>query len=142
MSETVKKVTKRDKYSVIKNVLAAAESNGITLDGDVTYPVLYDFVDNELNLLDSKAESARKRAAQKKEDGDALREIVFSHLTSEPQIINSIVAAIDDPDVSGSMVTARLKDLVHSGRAQKTVISVPASTEGGKTRKLSAYFLA
>ena len=142
MSESVKKPTKRGNYAVILEVLAAAKDAGIELTGDVTYETLTDFVNNEMVLLDKKAEQARTRAAEKKETGDALRETVFACLGPDFKIINDIVVELNNPDITPAMVTSRLKDLVAAGRAEKTMVSVPAPTEGGKARKLSAYRVA
>lgn len=136
---TVKKPTKKANYLTIKNILNAAKDAGIELDGEITYDSLNDFVDAEITLLDKKAENARTRAAQKKEDGDALRETVYSKLTEEPMTIRSIVTAIDNPDVTDQMVTSRLTQLVDAGRVVKTMVTVAPTVEGGKSKKLSGY---
>ena len=142
MTNTIKKPTKKANYSAILAILDAAEANGLTLEGgEITYDSLREFVEHEIELLDNKAAAAAKRAAAKKVEGDALRERIYDVLTDEPMTINDIVKALDDPDVSNQMVTARLTQLASPevNRVAKEQITVPASTEGGKSKKLSAY---
>lgn len=142
MSNTVKKPTKKANYSAILAILNAAESNGLELDGtEITYDSLRDFVEHEVELLDNKAAAAAKRAAAKKVEGDALREKIYDVLTDEPMTINEIVKALDDEDISAQMVTARLTQLASPevNRVVKETVTVLASSEGGKSKKLSAY---
>lgn len=142
MSNTVKKPTKKANYAAIVAILNAAESNGLELDGtEITYDSLRDFVEHEIELLDNKAAAAAKRAAAKKVEGDALREKIYDVLTDEPMTINEIVKALDDEDISAQMVTARLTQLASPevNHVVKETVTVPASSEGGKSKKLSAY---
>ena len=142
MTNTIKKPTKKANYAAIVAILNAAESNGLELDGtEITYDSLRDFVDHEVELLDNKAAAAAKRAAAKKVEGDALREKIYDVLTDEPMTINEIVKALDDEDISAQMVTARLTQLASPevNRVEKKTVTVPASSEGGKSKKLSAY---
>lgn len=142
MTNTVKKPTKKANYSAILSILDAAMDAGITLDlGEITYDSLHEFVDHEIELLDNKAAAAQKRAAAKKVEGDALRERIYEVLTDEPMTINEIVKILGDDDVSAQMVTARLTQLASPevNRVAKETVTVPASAEGGKSKKLSAY---
>ncbi len=144
MTNTTKKISKKDNYAAIIAILKVANENGMTLEGydGITFESLVEFINHEVELLDSKAAAAQKRAAAKKAEGDALRERVFECLTNDPQTISAIVRAIDDPDVSANMVTSRLTQLCGDGRAVKDTVKVPAATEGGKAKTLSAYRLA
>lgn len=143
MTNTNKKVTKKTNYNVISDLLNWAEAQGYEIDVEgVTYDSMHVFVDHELTLLDNKAAAAAKRAADKKVAGDELREKVFNVLdTEEFMTINDIVKALDDEDISAQMVTARLTQLVSPevARVEKSTVVVPAATEGGKNRKVSAY---
>lgn len=142
MTNTVKKPTKKANYSAILAILNAAQNEGITLDlGDITYESLREFVEHEVELLDNKAAAAAKRAAAKKVEGDALREKIYDVLTDEPMTIKDIVDALGDEDISAQMVTARLTQLASPevNRVAKETVTVPASAEGGKSKKLSAY---
>lgn len=138
-----KKPTKKTNYSVISNLLDYAQNNGVAIGAEgVTYESLHEFVDHEVELLDNKAAAAAKRAADKRQAGDELREKVFGVLNTEDYMtINEIVKALGDPDISAQMVTARLTQLASPevARIEKTSVTVPATTEGGKSRKVSAY---
>ena len=140
MSNTVKKPTKKANYNAILSILSVAENEGLVLESsEITYDSLREFVEHEVELLDNKA--AAKRAAAKKVEGDALREKIYEVLGDEPMTINDIVKALNDEDISAQMVTARLTQLASPevNRVAKETVSVPASTEGGKSKKLSAY---
>lgn len=141
MSNTVKKPTKKANYNAILSILSVAENEGLVLESsEITYDSLREFVEHEVELLDNKA-AAAKRAAAKKVEGDALREKIYEVLGDEPMTINDIVKALNDEDISAQMVTARLTQLASPevNRVAKETVSVPASTEGGKSKKLSAY---
>ena len=136
-----KKITKRDSYNTIAAILDAAQDAGFGLPEGMSYEALGEFVAHEIELLDNKAAAAAKRAASKKEAGDALREKIAGVLTGENQTIAEIVASLGDPAVTPQMVTPRLTQLVDLGQAVKDSVSVPG-VDGGKSRKVSAYRLA
>lgn len=143
MTNTTKKPTKKANYSAILSIMKVAQEDGIALDiADISYDSLREFIEHEIELLDNKAIAAQKRAAQKKVEGDELREKIYDTLSNETfMTISEIVKALDDPDVSAQMVTARLTQLASPevARVEKNTVTVPATTEGGKTKKLSAY---
>ena len=137
---TSKKITKKAQYAAILDILALAEDNGFELPEGIDFGMLSDFVNHEVELLDKKAESAAKRAADKKVQGDALRDRIYGVLSaSEFKTIAEIVKDLNDPDVSAQMVTARLTQLGSLGQIEKDSVTVPATVEGGKTRKVVAY---
>ena len=137
---TVKKITKKAMYATVLDILADAESRGFALPEGMDFGALSDFVNHEIELLDKKAESAAKRAADKKVAGDALRDRIFGVLSdTEFKTTTEIVSALGDPDVSSQMVTARLTQLIHLEQVEKDSVTVPASGEGGKSRKVVAY---
>ena len=139
MTNTVK-FTKRAQYATLLDILAFAEDNSFVLPEGMDYGMLSDFVNHEVSLLDAKAASAAKRAADKKVQGDALRERIYGILSdTDFKTITEIVTAIGDPDVSAQMVTARLTQLIKLEQAEKDSITVPSASEGGKSRKVTAY---
>lgn len=138
---TTKKITKKAMYATVLDILADAESRGFALPEGMDFGALSDFVNHEIELLDKKAESAAKRAADKKIQGDALRDRIRDVLTSDFKTIAEIVSALGDPDVSAQMVTARLTQLINLELVEKDSVSVPAITDGGKARKVTAYRL-
>lgn len=137
---TSKKITKKAQYATILDILAYAEDNDFALPEGLDFGMLSDFVNHEIELLDKKAESAAKRAADKKVAGDALRDRIYGVLSdTEFKTIAEIVKELGDPDVSAQMVTARLTQLGSLNQIEKDSVTVPAATDGGKARKVVAY---
>ncbi len=133
-------LTKREGYSALLNIINSVENSGITLDmGDVTYDALRTLVENEIQSIDKKAESAKKRAEKQKAEGDELRQAIYSILTDDWMAIDEIVAELNDPDVTRGKVTSRLKQLEALEQAEKGTKTLPPASENGKPRKLSAY---
>ena len=81
-----------------------------------------EFIDKQLELIASKAEKARERAAKTKAEGDELREVVRAVLTDEFQTIDDIVAQVAEEGVTKAKVTARLTQLVKAEMAEKDQI--------------------
>lgn len=139
MSEKIK-FNKKSYFATILDVLAYAEDNGFVLPEGMDYGNLSDFANNEIALLDKKAVSAAKRAAEKKVAGDALRERIYNVLSdTEFKTLTEIVKDLADPDVSAQMVTARLTQLIGLEEVEKDSVTIPATGEGGKSRKVTAY---
>ena len=122
-----KKITKRDYYEMLKEIVLNANVEGAT--------ELVEFIDKQVSLIDSKAEKAKARNAEKKANGDELREAVQNVLTDEFQTIDAIVSQIEGEEITKAKITARLTSLVKNGIAEKTDIK---DDEG---RKLKAYKL-
>ena len=98
--------------------------------------VIVGFCEKEIAALGVKAEKAKARAAAKKAEGDELRAIVASVLTTEPMIAEDVLAAITDvEDLTKAKVQARLTQLVKAGDAVKTEVTVDG-------KKRMAYSLA
>lgn len=94
-----------------------------------------EFINKQLELIASKAEKARERAAKTKAEGDELREVVRAVLTDEFQTIDDIVAQVAEEGVTKAKVTARLTQLVKAEMAEKDQIK---ADDG---RKVMAYRL-
>lgn len=118
--ESVKKVTKKEYYVMLKEVVE--NSNSENKDE------LVEFIEKQITLLDNKAAKAKERAAEKRAEGDELRALVEATLTDEYQTIADITEQIDSEDVTKAKVTARLTQLVKDGLAVKE----EAKTEDGK----------
>ena len=123
-----KKITKKDILVAIAALVsedATAQVGEVTVTGED----IANYVNKTIEQLDNKANNARKRAMEKKNEGDELREAVYSVLTDEFQPIDVITAAIDTTtldmeDVTKSKVTARLTQLVKLNLAKKEQIKV------------------
>lgn len=118
--------TKMTKVEILGMIKEACEDN----------EVIVEFCDKEIAALGAKAEKAKARAAAKKAEGDELRGIVASVLTTEPMIAEDVLAAITGvEDLTKAKVIARLTQLCKAGEAVKTEVTVDG-------KKRMAYSLA
>ena len=132
---TTVKVTKRERYESIKALVEAVGAvEGIDTDGIVA------FCDKEIATLDTRAEKAKERAAEKRAEGDELQAAVLAALTDEPASRQEITDRIEGEDVTLAKVGYRLTALVKQGLAVKEEIAVTG--EDGKSKKIAAYRLA
>lgn len=122
------KITKKAYFEMLKDIVAATD----TADKDN----LLAFIDTNIAQLDAKAAKAKEKAAEKKVEGDELREKIAACLTSEPKDIATILDEIGDEELTRAKVTARLAQLINLGTATKEVIK----TADGK--KATVYKLA
>ncbi len=126
-----KKITKREKFEMLKEIIRG----DVSVEMTVEQAELIDFLDAQIVAIDTKAEKAKARNAEKKANGDELRDVVQSVLTDELQTIDAIVAQIEGEEVTKAKITARLTSLVKNGIAEKEDVK---DEEG---RKLKAYKL-
>ena len=126
-----KKITKREKFEILKEIIRGDVSVEMTAE----QADLIDFIDTQIASIDTKAEKAKARNAEKKANGDELRDAVQSVLTNELQTIDAILTQIEGEDVTKAKITARLTSLVKNGLAEKEEVK---DEEG---RKLKAYKL-
>ena len=133
------KITKAMVLSAIENYFNDMDLEA-TVSGDVTVNDVIDYAVKAQEQLASKAAKAKAKAAEKKAEGDELRDAVQAALTDEYEPIAEIAARIEGEDVTVSKVTYRLTALVKAGIAEKSEIKV--SGEGEKTRKIMGYRLA
>lgn len=132
---TTVKVTKRERYESIKALVEAVGAvEGIDTDGIVA------FCDKEIATLDTRAEKAKERAAEKRAEGDELQAAVLAALTDEPASRQEVTDRIEGEDVTLAKVGYRLTALVKQGLAVKEEIAVTG--EDGKSKKIAAYRLA
>lgn len=126
-----KKLTKRDKFEMLKEIVRG----DVNVEMTTEQADLIDFLNAQIVVIDTKAEKAKVRSAEKKANGDELRDVVQAILTEDYQTIDAIVAQIEGEDVTKAKVTARLTSLVKNGLAEKEDVK---DEEG---RKLKAYRL-
>ena len=106
---TEKKITKRDNFNTIIEVLTNAGREDLAA-----------VIAHEIELLDNKAAKAKATAAKKKIEGDALTAAVEAVLTDELCTIADITAKVEfDGEVSTAKVQYRLNQLVTNGKARK-----------------------
>ena len=107
-----KKMTKRDYFVEIKEILENANETALA-----------ETMAHEIELLDKKTAKNKERAAQRKIEGDELRDTISNILVDEPQTIDEIVDQIDDEEITKAKVVARLTQLVNLGEAIKEQVS-------------------
>ena len=124
---TEKKITKRDNFNAIIEVLTDAGRDDLA-----------DVIKHEVQLLDAKSLKAKARAAEKKAEGDNLTAIVASVLDEEFETIPNVTAKVMEFDESAtvSKVQYRLVQLVKSGKAVSSDIKI---SDGAKSRTLKGY---
>ena len=120
------KVTKKEKYAIIAEAMA-------------DNAMIVEFCENEIAALERKAEKAKERAAKKKAEGDELKNVVASILTSEFQTISDVAEQIEGEDITVGKISYRLNALVKEGIAVKEDVTVEVN---GKNSKRKAYALA
>lgn len=129
------KITKKDKFNMIKNILETGVVEGV----DVA--MLKEFVENEVALLEKKAAKAKETAGKKKAEADELTIAIQAVLTDEYQTISEVTDLVEGDDVTTAKVAYRLNALVKAKIADKAEKTV-AGGEGVKSRKVQAYKLA
>lgn len=110
-----KKITKVEKLNMIRDILAGDGNTEVTEEATM----LIAFVDEQIEQIQSKAEKAKQRAAEKKAEGDALRNTIQALMTNEWQSIDDIFNQIEDEEVTRSKITARLTQLIKAGVIEK-----------------------
>lgn len=122
------KITKKVYFEMLKDIVTATD----TVDKDN----LLAFIDTNIAQLDAKAAKAKEKAAEKKVEGDELREKIAACLTTEPKDIATILDEVGDEELTRAKVTARLAQLINLGTVTKEV----TKTADGK--KATVYKLA
>lgn len=107
---TTKKITKKDKFEMLRDFIPTDFEQ---------YDTLIEFIDNEIAMIDKKADKARARAEITKAEGDEMRAVVESALTDEWQSIASILEVIGNEEFTKGKVSARLGALVKQGIVEK-----------------------
>lgn len=136
--------TKITKAMILEVIRTAAENGSISGEVTVNDKVIaitsedvINYVDKTVEQLNAKAAKAKERAAEKRAEGDALRNAVQAVLTDAPQTIDDIAGQveIEDVEVTKAKVTARLTQLIKAGIAVKEQAKVG-------DRKVMTYKLA
>lgn len=117
-----KRLTKKDYFAEIKNVLVEAGENDLA-----------DVIAHEIELLENKAVKNKERAAARKVAGDELRDTISNILIDDLQTVDEIVEQIEGEDITKAKIVARLTQLVNLNEAVKEQVK----TEDGK--KVMAY---
>ena len=124
---------KMTKVEMFENIRGYLNGNEMTCSIDE----VVEFIDKQIEQLETKAAKAKYRAAAKRADGDALRETVFQCVDAKPKTIDEITADViniaeDASDITKAKVTARLTQLVKNGSVVKEQTKIG-------TRKIMTY---
>lgn len=113
-----KKITKKTYFETLKGIVEAAQ-----ITGDISAKDMLAFIDKQIEQIDNKAAAAKAKNAEKKAEGDALRETVAELLTNEYQTVDKIVEQVivetENEAITKQMIVSRLTQLVKLGRAAK-----------------------
>jgi len=125
------KITKRDNYNYLRNMVINSTEDNVTQDR------LIAFIDHELDLMAQRAEKSKKYQKEHKADQDAMTNMVMD-------VLNDADSALTIPDIVAKIVdstpqkiTYRLGKLVDAGRVTKEVQTV--KVEGANARKITFY---
>ena len=107
----------------------------VALEGAGAEQEYIDFIDAELAKLADRAEKAKAKRAEKKAEGDDLKDAVAEAIEAEPKTAEAIAEELIDafPELTKAKVTYRASQLVKDG----TIFKVQIKTEDG--RKVVAY---
>ena len=120
------KMTKEMRYERLAEIVEAADIE------EIERAEMVEFIEKELGLLANKREKAKERAAQKRTEGDELREVIYALLTPELQTADAILERIEGEGITKAKITARLGQLVRAEKAHKEQVKVDG-------RKVMAY---
>ena len=114
--EKVRKVTKKERFEMIKEIVLNAG-----LDNEAE---MIEFLDNEINLLNKKRASGAKTAKQK--ENEVLVERLYEVLVEigRPVTVSELQAESEEfaiGTMSNQRVSALMKKLTDAGRVTKTV---------------------
>lgn len=124
----MEKITKKQNYETLLEIVSNSD---VELKGE-----LVEFIEKEIATIDARAEKAKARAAEKRAEGDDLREAVQSVLTDELQTADAILVQIDGEELTKQKIVARLTQLVKAG------IAVKEEIKNDDNKKVMAYRLA
>lgn len=117
---TENKITKTEMFEILRSVVMES--------GHEQSDEMIEFINAQVAQIAARAEKAKIRAAEKREESDALCNAVYKTLTTEYQSADDITTALNDAEITRAKVIARLKRLIDSASVEKTM----AKTEEGK----------
>lgn len=131
-------ITNRNRFEELAGLLDVCKEQNVRLSDNMTYDDLQEFITKQIANLDKKAADAAKRAAEKKANGDELRQQVYDVLSPDDFMsIAEVHEALGSPeDISTHMVTARLSQLDKAGMVEKDKKKIEVN---GKSKEVSAY---
>lgn len=123
-----KKMTKIEMFTALKELVATS----VEIDEE-TKTAYEEFIDKELASIEKRKESAQKRAAANKEVSDALTNEILAIVQNNDTVmlVDDIVEALGNEEITRNKVTARLGKLVANGDIVKNTVKVDGSRKMG-----------
>lgn len=123
-----KKMTKIEMFTALKELVATS----VEIDEE-TKAAYEEFIDKELASIEKRKESAQKRAAANKEVSDALTNEILAIVQNSDTVmlVDDIVEALGNEEITRNKVTARLGKLVANGDIVKNTVKVDGSRKMG-----------
>jgi rRNA maturation endonuclease Nob1 len=91
------------------------------------------FIQSQIDALDRKKAKAQERRAEKKREGDELREAIYNVLTDELQtiatIVGKVIEATGDATLTNSKAIPRLSALCELGKVVKEKVKLESGDE-------------
>ena len=122
------KKTKIVYFEEIRNLIEDVEFEDATEQAE-----LIEFVDKQIETLNSRKAAAAKRAEKKRQESDELTDKIYDVIGEDYITVDEVVAALNDEDVTRNKVTARLGKLVRNGVIEKAKIKI----EGVENKKMA-----
>ena len=112
MTNNVEKITKKEKYLALVELLKSVEADKMFIE----------LCENEIAAIDKKSNKAKERAAEKKAEVDEFYNKVEAVVrdAEDALSINDIVLAIGE-DATAAKVVNRLKKMVDADLVEKTI---------------------
>ena len=133
------KITKKDNYAELRECVM--DHMDWFEDGVATR--LIEFIDHEVELLDKRAEDAKKYAKKSQKATDAMATNIMEvlmdangELMTIPDIVNKMSPELE---ATPQKITYRLSTMIKSGDVVKESVSI--KEEGKNARKVNAYRL-
>lgn len=126
----------------MENKITEREIYTAMINGTIDAGTMRTFAEKKIAQLDKRNEGAKRRAAVKREAGNEMLEVVYSHIGTEPKTRAQITSELtfDGHEVTVGKVGARLNQLVADGRIVKEKGKVAG--EDGKSKAATLYTIA
>lgn len=125
------KITKRDYYNILKNIVDQSVSDQDMKDN------LHTFIDHEVELIIQRAEKSKQYQKEHQASNDAMTDMILDVLNeaTDPMTVSDIVAKIVDS--TPQKIVYRLGQLFKSGKINKDTQTV--KVDGSSARKVTFY---
>lgn len=109
------------------------------IDGTIDPETMAEYATKKLAQIDKRNESAKKRAAKKRAEGDVLTEEIYNVLSEDPMSRQDVLEVLQEtyPDLTVGKVSYRLVQLAKEGRIIKQEATIAG--DNAKNRRVAIY---